>query len=131
MIDIGWVSSEISRENRWEEMEELEILGTLKLHDKTLDALKANETWISAEDSSLETGRICGLVYSDKGGTLYVEQSGDGLSWDVIDSWSVTGGSGLGFTVEKIAQHVRVRYVNGTTDQTEFRLYIYRRIRMV
>ena len=112
-------------------MEELEILGTLKLHDKSLDALKANETWISVEDSSLETGRICGLVYSDKGGTLYVEQSGDGLSWDVIDTISITGGTGAKFSYEKVAQHARVRYVNGGTDQTVFRLYFYRRVRMV
>ena len=112
-------------------MEELEILGTLKLHDKTLDALKANETWISAEDPSLETGKICGLVYSDVGGTLYVEQSGDGLSWDVIDTISVTGGTGAKFSYEKVAQHARVRYVNGDEPQTIFRLYVYRRVRMV
>ena len=112
-------------------MEEPEILGTLKPHDKTLDALKANETWISAEDPSFETGRICGLVYSDAGGTLYVEQSGDGLSWDVIDTISITGGTGAKFSYEKVSQHARVRYVNGGTDQTVFRLYLYLRVRMV
>ena len=112
-------------------MEELEILGMLKLHDKSLDALKANETWISVEDPGLETGRICGTVYSDVSGTLYVEQSGDGLSWDVIDTVSVAGGTGAKFSYEKVAQHARVRYVNGGTDQTVLRLYIYKRIRMV
>ena len=112
-------------------MEELEILGILKLHDKSLDALKANETWISAEDPSLETGRICGTVYSGVSGTLYVEQSGDGLSWDVIDTISITGGTGAKFSYEKVAQHARVRYVNGVADQTVLRLYVYKRARMI
>ena len=112
-------------------MENVENIGKLELHDKTLDALKANETWISAEDPSLETGRICGLVYADVSGTIYIEQSGDGLSWDVIDSYSVTGGSGLGFTFQKVAQHARVRYANGAADQRVFRLYVYRRMKVI
>ena len=112
-------------------MEEPEILGMLKLHDKTLEALSAGGIWISAEDPSLETGRICGLVYSDQAGNLYIEQSGDGLSWDAVDTVSVTGGTGAKFSYEKVAQHARVRYVNGGTDQTVFRLYVYRRVRMI
>ena len=112
-------------------MNEPEILGMLKLHDKTFEALSANGIWVSAEDPSLETGRICGLVYSDKAGTLYVEQSGDGLSWDVIKSITVVAEEGKEFSEEKVAQHARVRYVNGASDQTIFRLYCYRRVRMI
>ena len=112
-------------------MENLAKLGTLELHDFTLIALKAGETWTSKSESSLETGRVVGLVYADVSGTIYIEQSGDGLSWDVTDSFGVAGGSGLGFTIQKVAQHVRVRYVNGGTDQAVFRLYVYRRIRVI
>ena len=112
-------------------MENLKNLGTLELHDYTIDPLKANETWVSESESSLETGRIVGLVYADVGGTIYIEQSGDGLSWDVIDSYSVTGGSGMGFTIQKVAQHARVRYVNGAADQRVFRLYCYKRMKVI
>jgi hypothetical protein len=112
-------------------MQNMEKLGVLELHDYTLEPLKANAAWVSKADSSLETGRIVGLVFSNVSGTIYVEQSGDGLSWDVTDSFSVTGGSGLGFTVEKIAEHARVRYVNGAADQAVFRLYVYRRVRVI
>ena len=112
-------------------MENVENIGKLELHDFTLTALKANETWISKSESSLETGRVVGLIYADVSGTIYIEQSGDGLSWDVIDSYSVTGGSGLGFTIQKVAQHARVRYVNGVADQTVLRLYVYKRARMI
>ena len=112
-------------------MNEPEILGMLKLHDKTFEALPANGIWTSAEDPSLETGRICGLVYSNVAGSLRIEQSGDGLSWDVIDTIGVTPPEGAKFSVEKVAQHARVRYVNGGTPQTIFRLYVYRRVRMI
>ena len=112
-------------------MNEPEILGMLKLHDKTFEALKENETWTSTEDPSLETGRICGLAYSDKAGTLYIEQSGDGLSWDVSDQVEVAANTGVKFSVEKVAQHARVRYENGLDAQTIFRLYVYRRVRMI
>jgi hypothetical protein len=112
-------------------MENLAKIGTLELHDYTLSPLKANKFWVSKGESSLETGRIVGTVYSDKDGTLYVEQSSDGLSWDVIDSFTVTGGSGLGFSAEKVAEHARVRYVNAAVDQTVFRLYAYRRVRVI
>ena len=112
-------------------MNEPEILGMLKLHDKTFEALSASGIWISAEDPSLETGRICGLVYADKDGDLYIEQSGDGLSWDVVKEIEVSAGTGKEFSYEKVAQHARVRYVNGDTAQTIFRLYVYRRVRMI
>ena len=112
-------------------MENMKNLGTLELHDYTIDPLKANESWVSKGESSFETGRVVGLVYSDKSGTIYIEQSGDGLSWDVIETISITGGSGKGFTIEKVAHHVRVRYVNGAADQAVFRLYVYKRVRVI
>ena len=112
-------------------MENSKRIGELELHDYALDPLKANETWTSKSESSLETGRIAGTVFSDVGGTLYVEQSGDGLSWDVVDTVSVSGGTGAKFSYEKVTPHARVRYVNGGTDQRVFRLYVFRRIRML
>ena len=112
-------------------MENLEALGKLELHDFTTTPLKMNETWTSRSDNNLDTGRVCGTVYSNVNGTLYIEQSSEGLSWDVSESISVVGGIGKGFTVEKVAQHARVRYINGGIDQTVFRLYVYRRIRVI
>lgn len=106
-------------------------LGKLELIGSTTTPLAASGEWISPVDSLMETGRIVGSVYADVDGTLYVEQSPDNTNWDIVDSFSITGGSGIGFSVEKVAQYARVRYVNGAADQTVFRLYAYRRLRIL
>lgn len=106
-------------------------IGKLELLDSTTSPLGANEEWISAIDDKMITGRIIGYVYTDKPGTLYIEQSGDGSNWDISESYSVTGGSTVRFADEKVCQYTRVRYVNGDEDQTIFRLYIYRRLRLI
>ena len=111
-------------------MENLNKLGVLELHDCTLKPLKAGESWISKSDNSLETGRIVGFAYADVDGRIYIEQSGDGLAWDIPVWYDVAAGAGWCGSIEKIAQHARVRFVNGTMDQTVFRLYVYRRIRV-
>ena len=109
----------------------LSAIGSIQLHDYTVVTLAANATWTSAVDSSTDTGRIVGTVFADQPGTLYVEQSPDGINWDVVDSFSVSANAGLGFSVEKVAPYARVRYVNGAAAQTVFRLYVYRRLRVI
>jgi len=63
-------------------------------------------------------------VYSDVDGTLYIEQSPDSTNVDREDSLSYTGGSKSGnlLKVQIMMRYVRVRYVNGATAQTVFRL---------
>ncbi len=65
---------------------------------------------------------ILALVYSDQSGTLYIEQSHDGSTVIRQDSLSYTGGdtSGNLMKVQVMARYVRLRYVNGATDQTTF-----------
>jgi hypothetical protein len=104
--------------------------GLLELVAYTTTPLPANGTWTSSTEGALITGRLVGSCYSDQSGTLYIEQSPDGTHWDVVDSFSVTGGSGIGFSVEKVCPYARVRYVNGATAQSVFRLYVYRRLRI-
>jgi hypothetical protein len=50
-----------------------------------------------------------------------------GTSWTAT---AVSAGTGLKFSVEKVLPYARVRYVNGATAQTVFRLYVYRRLRI-
>jgi len=109
----------------------LDEVGKLVLIDYTTTPLPANASWVSAVDPGPNTGRIVGSVYADQAGTLYVEQSPDGANWDVVDSFSVSAGSGLGFSVEKVCPYARVRYVNGATAQAVFRLYVYKRLRVI
>jgi len=111
-------------------LDKLDELGRLELVDYTTTSLAANGTWVSTTDSSAYTRFICGSVYADQPGTLYVEQSPDGTNWDLVDSYSVSAGAGLKFSVEKVLPYARVRFANGTTAQTVFRLYVYRRLRI-
>ena len=103
----------------------------LVLLDYRVTPLGANASWTSAVDSDPATGRIVGSVYADQAGTLYIEQSPDNVNWDIVDSFSVSAGAGFGFSVEKVCPYARVRYVNGATAQTVFRLYVYKRLRVI
>lgn len=75
----------------------------------------------------LQAGRedfIVGIVFSDVGGTLNIEHSGDGgTNWDVNDA-PITVAPGVGQVFERkvYGTHLRLRYVNGATPQTVFRL---------
>jgi hypothetical protein len=111
-------------------LDKLDELGRLELVAYTTTPLAANGTWTSSTDSSVYTRFICGSVYADQPGTLYVEQSPDGTNWDISTSYSVSAGAGLSFSIEKVLPYARVRYVNGATAQTVFRLYVYRRLRI-
>lgn len=66
---------------------------------------------------------ITGTVFSDVSGTIYIDQGGDGLNWDSTVTASITGGLGAAIDVDVVAQYFQIRYVNGNTPQTVFRLY--------
>lgn len=76
--------------------------------------------WVVA---SPEFDLITGTVFADQSGTLNIDQSGDGSHNDFSTSVAVTGGTGTSFSVTIVANYVRLRYVNGATAQTVFRLY--------
>ena len=105
-------------------------IGSLIALGSTTTALAADASWTSLVDNALNTGRIVGSVFADQAGTLYIEQSPDNTNWDIVDSFSVSANAGLGFSVEKVVQYTRVRYVNSTVAQTAFRLYIWKRLRI-
>lgn len=108
----------------------LNEIGLLVFHTSTTTPLAANATYVSAVESYLSTYKIVGTVFADASGTLIIEQSQDNTNWDYQTTFSVTANTGLAFNVEKVAQYTRARYVNGTTAQTVFRLYIYRRLKI-
>lgn len=93
----------------------------------TTTPLAAGATWTSTSINVQGFGRITGSCYSDQPGTLYVEQSPDGVNWDVQSTFSYSTGSLLGFSVEVVCPYARIRYVNGATSQSVFRLYVFLR----
>lgn len=81
----------------------------------------------AAEEATLDmlAGRedyVVGMVYADQAGDIYIEQSMDNEHWDISTTYAVAADDGKGFKEDVFAPYVRVRYVNGATPQTEFRL---------
>lgn len=76
---------------------------------------------------NINTGRedyVVGMVFANQAGNIFIEQSMDGTNWDLSTTYAVTAGDGKGFKEEVFAPYVRVRYVNGATPQTAFRLTV-------
>jgi len=70
--------------------------------------------------------KLTGSIFSEKTGTLVVEQTFEGFqaeNWDISETIDFTEGSGSGFSVELLAPVVRVRFVNGE-NESGLRLYI-------
>lgn len=66
---------------------------------------------------------LIGAVFADQAGTLWIEQSLDnGVNWDIQTSYSISANDGKGFSEPILWPNLRVRYVNGGVDQTQFRL---------
>lgn len=89
----------------------------------TKSALTASNSWTSGTQNLGHADTLTGTVFADQAGTLYIEQSYDGTNWDVSTSYAITASDGKGFSEDVIAPFIRVRYVNGGTDQGAFRLY--------
>ena len=53
---------------------------------------------------------------------LKIEQSMDGANWDWSDVYTIGAGKAKTFSVQPSAQYFRVRYVNGASAQSSFRM---------
>jgi hypothetical protein len=83
-------------------------LGNAGTH--TLEMQAGREDW------------VVGMVFADQAGNIYIEQSMDGINWDLSTTYAVAANDGKGFKEELFGPYVRVRYVNGATPQTAFRM---------
>ena len=101
------------------------LTGSLGLLDSSTTTLGASGTYTTSNAFGLSGYKsMVGSAYSDQSGTLLVEQSQDGMNWDVRSTITVTGGSpSAGFDVDVVGTYGRLNYTNGATAQTAFRLY--------
>jgi hypothetical protein len=88
----------------------------------TTDVLGNAGVWTSPARPTDTADNIVGLVFSDQTGTLNIEQSADGTNYDLVETVAVTGGTGTSFSKPLYGSTVRLRYVNGATPQTVFRI---------
>lgn len=90
----------------------------------TTTPLAANGTFDSTVQSLSRAVAITGSVFADEPGTVEIQQSGDGVNWDVTTSYTVQANTGVAINVDVVSQFFQVIYTNGSTDQTVFRLYV-------
>ncbi|KXZ12676.1 phage portal protein [Bacillus nakamurai] len=93
----------------------------------TNTALKATEVYSQYGQDRLGAvliSKVKGFAYADRGGTLFIEESDNNLSWSTTASAEVAPGV-LSSTdwVYVTKRYYRFRYVNGNLQQSEFVLY--------
>lgn len=85
-------------------------------------SLAANGTWTGPARYSERFDSVAGSVFASHTGTLYIEQSSDGQNWDISASTAVAANTGAGFSETLRLPFWRLRFVNGATAQTSFRV---------
>lgn len=94
----------------------------------TKTPLQANMSYIQAGrdrfESGIPAGSVSGLVWADKAGTLYLEESDDdGVTWSQTTNVSVSASTTTVLPWTALTkQQYSFRYVNGAAAQTKFRL---------
>lgn len=126
--DAGTSPENVTGETVLKKLEDIALAvgaGGRALKASTTTALTANASYTSDAFDITYAAHIVGYVFADVGGDLYIEQSPDGSNWDIVETINVVPNKGMVFRVECVTTNARVRYVNGNTDQTVFRLYAY------
>ena len=102
------------------------IAPKMSAYTDTTTALAAAATFTgTARDvgSTFLYSKFRGVCYADQAGTLYVEQSADNVTWTITNTIAVAAATVVKFEDPVVMRYQRVRYVNGATAQTAFRLY--------
>ena len=96
--------------------------GITSTDNSTSTALGAGATWTGAGENVVGYGSVVVASKSDVAGTLYMEFSPDGTNWDSSLSFVVAANVNEVHRLSVTRAHFRVRYVNGASPQTYFRL---------
>ena len=95
--------------------------GMISTVNSTSTPLAGDATFTGTADLSPHTDVIVTLK-SDVAGTLYVDLSIDGTNWDTSIPFDCAAGAGEFHSIVKGSRYCRVRYVNGSSAQSYFRL---------
>jgi len=99
--------------------------GNVSTENSTNTTLGADETFTGDKILTLPYAVIVISVFSDVASAtdgLKIEQSCDGTNWDHEDVFTIPAETGKTFSFQPTCQYLRVRYVNGSSAQGEFRL---------
>lgn len=91
----------------------------------TNTVLAANAVYTGVLVDGLNFRRITGKAFSDVAGSLAIQQSEDGATWDTITTIAVVAATPVVWDQVINSRYVRYVYTNGGTIQTAFRLSGY------
>lgn len=100
-------------------------MGERKLFEYTDKNLEADDNFESNIYEVPQHQDICGKVFADQSGTLQILESDDGDIFDITDESEVNADSVLSYDYELHCNYVKVKYINDSVNQEEFRLSIY------
>jgi hypothetical protein len=94
------------------------ILGGGSFTGEPIDILGYSIIYVTvfSDVGSSEDGLIIEQGHSDNGPET--------VHWDTNDKYTITANKGEVFAINPTLEYMRVRYINGASDQTEFRLHV-------
>lgn len=86
--------------------------------------LEKEKEWVSQVGMRERHDTLEGIVFANLAGTVFIDQSGDGKSWDFTESITTVANTGKSFNVALVAPYWRIRFKNTSTteNQTSFRI---------
>lgn len=97
------------------------LAGHISDYNSTTTALDASATFTGVEEITSHPDMLVTLK-SNVAGTLYIDLGVVSGTYDTTLTLDVAAGSGEFHTAVKGTRYVRVRYVNGSTEQSYFRM---------
>jgi hypothetical protein len=101
------------------------VENTVSNDNSTATALKASASFVGKFIDVLNYVQAGVIVRTDIAGTLYLDYSSDGINVDksfTINVTDTSAGNYVSFTPR--ARYLRLRYTNGATDQSTFRMQL-------
>jgi hypothetical protein len=98
------------------------IVNTQTYANDTTATLTANSAFVGTSKNVNGRGVLIVVVDTDQAGNLYLDQSFDNSTFLDFGARACTVGINT-FTINPALQYVKIRYVNGATNQTRFRVY--------
>lgn len=99
--------------------------GVVSTVNSSTATLTANSTFTGTSEEVLDVSTIIVNVKASHASAtdgLVIEFSPDGTNWDNSDKYTIPAATGKTFTAQPAGRYMRVRYTNGGTNQTYFRL---------
>lgn len=91
---------------------------------QTTTPLTASAVYTSSVVNISRATAITGSVFSDVAGTLVIKQGGDGVNFDLKETFNVPANTGVPIELDVYEPYVQAVFTNGNTAQTQFRLFV-------